>query len=246
MLVDTPGLHKPHDALGEELNRSALKALEDVDVVAMLVDATKPVGRGRRVGRRARRQDATPRSVLVLTKADLATERAGRRAARRGAQARRLRRRGRGLGDRRLQRRRVRRDGRALPAHGPALVPARHADRPVARGHDRRVHPREDPAHDARRGAARRRASRSTTSTYDDKKDLYAHLGDRSTSSAIRRRASSSARAGRCSRRSAPRRAWTSSGCSAAKVYLDLSVKVKKDWRRDATQIRRFGYGEGG
>jgi len=29
------------------------------------------------------------------------------------------------------------------------------------------------------------------------------------------------------------------------KVYLDLRVKVKKDWRRDAAQIRRFGYGEG-
>ena len=28
-------------------------------------------------------------------------------------------------------------------------------------------------------------------------------------------------------------------------VYLDLRVKVKKNWRRDASQIRRFGYGEG-
>ncbi|HEX9092710.1 MAG TPA: KH domain-containing protein, partial [Coriobacteriia bacterium] len=29
------------------------------------------------------------------------------------------------------------------------------------------------------------------------------------------------------------------------KVFLDLRVKVKRDWRRDASQIRRFGYGEG-
>ena len=28
-------------------------------------------------------------------------------------------------------------------------------------------------------------------------------------------------------------------------VFLELKVKVKKDWRRDASQIRRFGYGEG-
>ena len=28
-------------------------------------------------------------------------------------------------------------------------------------------------------------------------------------------------------------------------VFLDLVVKVKKGWRRDAAQIRRFGYGEG-
>jgi len=30
-----------------------------------------------------------------------------------------------------------------------------------------------------------------------------------------------------------------------SKVFLDLSVKVRKNWRRDANQIRRFGYGEG-
>ena len=30
-----------------------------------------------------------------------------------------------------------------------------------------------------------------------------------------------------------------------ARVFLDLSVKVKKNWRRDAAQIRRFGYGDG-
>ena len=46
ILVDTPGLHKPIDALGEELNVSALKALEDVDVVVMLIDATQPIGSG--------------------------------------------------------------------------------------------------------------------------------------------------------------------------------------------------------
>ena len=46
IIVDTPGLHKPKDALGKELNRSALGELADVDVVAMLVDATKPVGTG--------------------------------------------------------------------------------------------------------------------------------------------------------------------------------------------------------
>jgi len=29
------------------------------------------------------------------------------------------------------------------------------------------------------------------------------------------------------------------------KVMLELRVKVKRDWRQDASQIRRFGYGEG-
>ena len=48
VLIDTPGLHKPKDALGEELNRSALMALSDVDVACMVVDSSAPVGGGDR------------------------------------------------------------------------------------------------------------------------------------------------------------------------------------------------------
>lgn len=71
VIVDTPGLHKPKDTLGSELNRSALKELADVDVVAMLVDATKPVGRGDEwVANHVAQSDA--KKVLVLTKADIA------------------------------------------------------------------------------------------------------------------------------------------------------------------------------
>ena len=50
IMVDTPGLHKPHDALGEELNTSAIKAMEDVDVVAFLVDASEAYRPRRRMG----------------------------------------------------------------------------------------------------------------------------------------------------------------------------------------------------
>ena len=46
VFVDTPGIHKPKDGLGSELNKSALFELNDVDVVAFLIDATKPIGRG--------------------------------------------------------------------------------------------------------------------------------------------------------------------------------------------------------
>jgi GTP-binding protein Era len=34
-------------------------------------------------------------------------------------------------------------------------------------------------------------------------------------------------------------------GSGGAMVYLDLAVRVRKDWRNDGAQIRRFGYGEG-
>ncbi len=74
VLVDTPGLHKPQDALGEELNRSALMALRDVDVVAMVVDLSQPVGGGDRwVATHVLATDA--KRVLVLTKADLPNDR---------------------------------------------------------------------------------------------------------------------------------------------------------------------------
>lgn len=73
VIIDTPGLHKPKDALGSELNRAALAELADADVVAFLVDATKPVGTGDAwVAKHVASSSATHR-VLVLTKADRAT-----------------------------------------------------------------------------------------------------------------------------------------------------------------------------
>ena len=72
ILVDTPGMHKPIDALGEELNRSALKAFEDVDAVAFTLDATKPFGKGDRwVLEQLTRAKA--KMILVITKTALAT-----------------------------------------------------------------------------------------------------------------------------------------------------------------------------
>ncbi|MDR2035788.1 MAG: GTPase Era [Coriobacteriales bacterium] len=72
ILVDTPGMHKPIDALGEELNRSALKAFEDVDAVAFVLDATKPFGKGDRwVLEQLSRTKV--KALLVVSKTALAT-----------------------------------------------------------------------------------------------------------------------------------------------------------------------------
>ncbi|MDR1016860.1 MAG: GTPase Era [Coriobacteriales bacterium] len=46
VLQDTPGLHKPKDNLGQRLNDSALQALIDGDMAAFLLDATAAFGRG--------------------------------------------------------------------------------------------------------------------------------------------------------------------------------------------------------
>ena len=73
VLVDTPGLHKPVDALGEELNISALNALKDVDVVAMVLDGSQPAGRGDEwVAQHVAESRAY--KVLVVTKADIITQ----------------------------------------------------------------------------------------------------------------------------------------------------------------------------
>ena len=71
VIVDTPGIHKPKDGLGSELNKSALGELADVDVIAFVIDASAPIGRGDAwVAERVAAAKAP--KVLVLTKADLA------------------------------------------------------------------------------------------------------------------------------------------------------------------------------
>lgn len=70
VIVDTPGLHKPDDALGEQLNESALQALSDVDVVAMLVDASAPLGKGDKWVA-SQLEGLKCAKVLVVSKTDL-------------------------------------------------------------------------------------------------------------------------------------------------------------------------------
>ncbi|MFI5954834.1 GTPase Era [Cryptosporangium sp. NPDC051539] len=48
ILVDTPGLHKPRTLLGERLNDLVRTTWAEVDVVALCVPADEPVGRGDR------------------------------------------------------------------------------------------------------------------------------------------------------------------------------------------------------
>lgn len=46
VFVDTPGLHKPKDSLGEHMNKSVRNALRDVDAVIFMVDASQVIGSG--------------------------------------------------------------------------------------------------------------------------------------------------------------------------------------------------------
>jgi GTP-binding protein Era len=71
ILVDTPGIHKPHDALGEALNRSAAKAAEAVDVVCFVLDVTQPFGSGDQWVLDTLKALEVPQ-MLVISKCDLA------------------------------------------------------------------------------------------------------------------------------------------------------------------------------
>ncbi|MGH9063916.1 MAG: GTPase Era [Acidimicrobiales bacterium] len=65
--VDTPGIHKPRTLLGEHLNQAAVGALSDVDAAVLVLDATSQVGPGDRfvAGR------VPTGAIVALNKVDL-------------------------------------------------------------------------------------------------------------------------------------------------------------------------------
>jgi GTP-binding protein Era len=72
VLVDTPGLHKPRNALGTRLNDVVYGTLAEADVVVFIVDATMPVGPGdRRIAERL--IEAGSNVVVAVNKVDKAS-----------------------------------------------------------------------------------------------------------------------------------------------------------------------------
>ena len=71
VFVDTPGLHKPVTALGKRVNATALDSAQDVDAVCILIDATMPFGSGDQWV--ADRFDAK-KAIVVVNKVDIATK----------------------------------------------------------------------------------------------------------------------------------------------------------------------------
>ncbi len=242
VFVDTPGLHKPHDALGEELNRSALLAIADVDVACLVIDATKPVGRGDQWV--AQHVAATKGArVLVLTKADAASAEQVRRQL---ETARTL-----------------------AEFHDEVVVSAVEGfnvdgfvevvvrllpDGPRYFPRDMRT----DQSFEVMIAEfVREKVLRSTFDEvphavgvvlddlqWDDKADLvrvYAVVYvERDSQKGIIIGAG-----GEMIKRIGVEARGDLERLLGRHVFLDLRVKVKKDWRRDASQIRRFGYGEG-
>ena len=242
VLVDTPGLHKPHDALGQELNASALQALDGVDAVAFLLDATKPLGTGDEwVLQHVK--PAKSAKILVVNKIDLADacavaaqKAAALPLAEWDAVCELSAATGQGVGE-------FVGVAAGLLPEGPLWFPAdMDTDQPlevlvaefvrekILRSfRDEVPHAIgvvcEEMEHDRKRDLTRIYAV--VYVERDSQKGMIIGKGG-----AALKRIGTEARAD----------LEQLLGC---RVFLDLHVKVRKNWRRDVNQIRRFGYGEG-
>ena len=70
VFVDTPGLHKPVTALGERVNRTAIESTADVDVQCLVLDATMPFGKG---DRWVADKLHMPKAIVIVNKTDIAS-----------------------------------------------------------------------------------------------------------------------------------------------------------------------------
>lgn len=70
IFVDTPGIHKPHHELGRVIVQNAISAINNVDVILFVVDASQPAGGGDRYIVDLLQKTSTP-IVLGLNKTDL-------------------------------------------------------------------------------------------------------------------------------------------------------------------------------
>ena len=70
VLLDTPGIHKPHHLLGERLVQTARNSIGEVDVVLALMDGSVPMGRGDQFVLDLLKQISQP-VLLGLNKQDL-------------------------------------------------------------------------------------------------------------------------------------------------------------------------------
>lgn len=242
IMVDTPGLHKPEDALGEELNESALQALEDVDVVAMLIDASKPIGRGDEwVARQV--QQLKCKKILVISKIDLVKKAVIREQIAKADQM--------GSWDDVVTLSSKQKVGiddfidavYDLLPNGPRWFPkgtgvdlsdevliAEFIREKILR------HTRDEVPHSV--GVQVEQIERDLQTGFMKVWAVIYVERNSQKGIIIGHGGSMIKQVGSEARQDLER-------LFAVGVHLDLTVKVKKDWRSDASQIRRFGYGEG-
>ena len=229
VFVDTPGLHKPVTALGERVNATALDSLDDVDVTCLVLDATAAFGGGDRWV--ADRIDLR-HTVVVVNKIDRATP---------GQIGEMLDGRRRSTPPRtcRCRRAPATASTSSRPSSPPACRPVLSSFPPdtvrdvTRRGVDRRA---------GARTAARRHPRRAAV--------LDRHPGHRvgGEPGACRHRGRAAEPEGDGDRQGRPgvsrRPAQRARAQLPEGLYLDLRVKVDKNWQRRADRVQRLGYAE--
>lgn len=242
VIVDTPGVHKPHDTLGEELNTTALKSLEGIDVVAFVLDASAPFGTGDEWVIAQLAKIRIPK-ILVLSKIDLVSEEEldQQRAAALSH----------GQWDEVVELSALTGKNidtflntveRLLPPGPLWFPPDMETDQPIEviiaefirekillTAHDEVPHAVGVVVGDMEYNR-RKNLEKIYASVYverDSQKGIIIGKGGAAIKEVgVQARKDLEILLGK-------------------KVFLDLQVKVRKNWRRDLNQIRRFGYGEG-
>ncbi|MBS3973919.1 MAG: GTPase Era [Actinobacteria bacterium] len=242
VLVDTPGIHKPKDVLGERLNKAAAGAILDADMVCLVIDASQPVGRGDEWVVRYLRHSNAPSKLLVITKIDLV--------------------------DSTVVQKQTEAAMKLLPFDNVIAVSAVtgfNVEGLVklmidALPHGPRYFPRDmasDQSVDMMISEFIR--EKVIRFTFDEVPHaIGVHLEDYfentennvSTVEAViyvereSQKGILIGKQGHNIKRIGTEARMDLERLLGTKVFLDLKVKVKKDWRRDSAQIRRFGYGE--
>ena len=242
VIVDTPGVHKPHDALGEELNTTAIKSLDGIDVVAFVLDASAAFGSGDEWVIKELASCKAPK-ILVLTKTDVVDDDTLARQRDCALEA--------GKWDDVVAVSSITGDNidafitsveQLLPCGPLWFPPDMETDQPIEvivaefirekillTAYDEVPHAVGAVVEEMNYNS-RKNLERIYANVYverDSQKGIIIGKGG----SAIKE-VSTQARK-------------DLEVLLGSKVFLDLQVKVRKNWRRDLNQIRRFGYGEG-
>ncbi|MDP2976024.1 MAG: GTPase Era [Anaerolineales bacterium] len=240
VFVDTPGIHTPRHKLGEFFNQEALESLDGVDVILFLVDASaEPTDDDRRIASLLKRRRGAAHLLLALNKIDLVSAEAleSRQSAYQAL-----------LQDvPRLVLSAARRDGIAdLLTWLISRLPLRPAEYPEEQVTD--LYEREIAAELIREAALvflRDEVPHSLAvrvDEYTERGEGGAYIHATLFVEKISQKGIVIGEGGAMLKKigSAARREIES--MSGRKVFLELRVKVEKNWRDNESALRRFGY----
>lgn len=70
VFIDTPGIHKPTHKLGNLLNKKAYQNIDNADIILMLIDAQKGIGKGDQFVLQKIKENQDAKVFLILNKVD--------------------------------------------------------------------------------------------------------------------------------------------------------------------------------